>query len=124
MATKTFRPSAGAILARLDVILAELYALRLTIQSLVQPEMSQMVVSQPHDTRQAVEAVLGLRKESMGVQPDLQQAATRVLAESGKFYMPTRPRSAKSIVNETPVAITGKPVSAIILEQRGTYDPI
>lgn len=113
--------STNAILEQIDIILSELHDLRLTVQELAQVDASQSAASRP-DRRQLSEPARALLA-ALYAAADSEQRVTKVLAESGKFYMPTQPRSTESSVNESPVPITGKPVSAIVLEQRGSYDP-
>lgn len=121
MTTKTLKLSANAILERIDMILAELHDLRLTVQELAQVDAAQSIASRSNPRGFA--PVLAMAGAMVREEPDFQQRGTMVLAESGKFYMPTQPPSTDSSVNEAPVPITGKPVSTILLEQRGSYDP-
>jgi hypothetical protein len=49
----------------------------------------------------------------------LQERIRRVLAASGLVTLPTPDPDPEAYVRQTPVPITGKPVSEIVIEQRG-----
>ena len=77
----------------------------------------------PYQDRLVELLELGLQKwqerEQDEHQIQQQEALSQILAVSGKVTLPKPYTGEKPYVRHTPVPITGKPISEILIEQRG-----
>jgi putative transposon-encoded protein len=93
--------------------------------SIIQLEISDELAEKlaPYRNRLAELLELGLQKWSEREQQELlvsQKQLLQALAATGKVEIPKPYTGQKSYVRHTPVPITGKPVSELIIEQRGS----
>jgi hypothetical protein len=93
------------------------------IELQVSEELAQRLAPYQNQLPELLEA--GLRvwqdEEHATNEATLQERIRRVLAASGRVRLPKADLGMKPYTRHTPVPITGKPVSEIVIEQRGPH---
>jgi len=92
----------------------------LTIQLEIPDELAHQLA--PHQDNLLEFIKMGLDAWQKSEQNKEKGSAARLqqlLAASGKLVVPTLPENGKTYQRKTPISISGKPVSQIVIEERG-----